>query len=98
MSMGGALSLTLAADPDLGGRIAAVVLVNPGLTLPPAARLAALIAPFVPSLEGIGSGIALAGAHEEAYDRGLRRGVEELDRLFSRARYHVSEYRVRVLQ
>src|SRR5699024_5531256 len=97
LSMGGALTLTLAADPDLEGRIAAVVLVNPGLTLPPAARLAPLIAPFVPSLEGIGSDIALEGAHEEAYDRVPMRGVANLRRLFSRARSQLSEVRVPVL-
>ena len=95
--MGGALTLTLAADPDLEGRIAAVVLVNPGLTLPPAARLAPLIAPFVPSLEGIGSDIALEGAHEEAYDRVPMRGVANLRRLFSRARSQLSAVRVPVL-
>lgn len=97
LSMGGALTLTLAADPDLEGRIAAVVLVNPGLTLPPAARLAPLIAPFVPSLEGIGSDIALEGAHEEAYDRVPMRGVANLRRLFSRARSQLSAVRVPVL-
>lgn len=97
LSMGGALSLVLAADPDLEGRIAALVLVNPGLTLPPAARLAPLIAPIVPTLAGIGSDIALEGAHEEAYDRVPVRAVANLRRLFSRARTQLPAVRVPVL-
>lgn len=97
LSMGGALSLALAADPDLEGRIAALVLVNPGLTLPPAARLAPLLAPLVPTLPGIGSDIALEGAREEAYDRMPVRAVAELRRLFSRVRSELPAVRVPVL-
>lgn len=97
LSMGGALSLALAADPDLEGRIAALVLVNPGLTLPPAACLAPLIAPIIPTLPGIGSDIALEGAHEEAYDRMPVRAVASLRRLFSRVRSQLPAVRVPVL-
>jgi carboxylesterase len=86
LSMGGALALALAEDPSLRGRIAAVVAVNPGMTLPAAASVAGLIAPVVRTLPGIGSDVALAGAHEEAYDRMPVRAVVQLRRLFSRTR------------
>lgn len=97
LSMGGALSLALASDPELDGRIAALVLVNPGVTLPPAARLSALIAPVMPSLPGIGSDIARPGAAEEAYARMPVRAVGSLRRLFSRVRGELSSVRVPVL-
>ena len=97
LSMGGALSLALAADPELEGRIAALVLVNPGMTLPPAARLCSLIAPVMPSLPGIGSDIARPDAAEEAYERMPVRAVGSLRRLFSRVRGELSSVRVPVL-
>lgn len=97
LSMGGALSLALAADPELDGRIAALVLVNPGITLPWAARLGALIAPVKPSLPGIGSDIAQPGAAEEAYERMPVRAVGSLHRLFSHVRRELSSVRVPVL-
>ncbi|NMA78835.1 MAG: alpha/beta fold hydrolase [Actinomycetales bacterium] len=86
LSMGGALSLALAADPALEGRIAAVVAVNPGMTLPPAARLAGLIAPVVRTVPGIGSDIARPGVSEEAYGRLPVRAVTQLRRFFRRTR------------
>lgn len=97
LSMGGALSLALASDPVLEGHISALVLVNPGVTLPPAARLAPFIAPILPTLPGIGSDIAKAGAHEEAYSRMPLRAVASLRRLFSRVRSELSAVRVPVL-
>ncbi|MGP9539686.1 alpha/beta hydrolase [Brachybacterium sp. AOP43-C2-M15] len=86
LSMGGALALALAQDPRLHGRIAAVVAVNPGMTLPPAARVAGLIAPVVRTLPGIGSDIARPGEQEEAYGRLPVRAVAQLRRLFTRTR------------
>lgn len=97
LSMGGALSLALAADPALEGHIAGLVLVNPGVTLPPAARLAPLLAPIVPTLAGIGSDIARVGAQEEAYDRMPVAAVANLHRLFSRVRSRLSAVEVPVL-
>ncbi|HEX7350812.1 alpha/beta hydrolase [Brachybacterium sp.] len=86
LSMGGALALALAEDPELHGRLAAVVAVNPGMTLPAMATAAGLIAPLVPTLPGIGSDIARAGAQEEAYERLPVRAVAQLRRLFRRTR------------
>ncbi|GAA4527963.1 alpha/beta fold hydrolase [Brachybacterium paraconglomeratum] len=86
LSMGGALALSLAADPQLRGRIAAVVAVNPGITLPLVANAAELIAPVVRTLPGIGSDVALPGAVEEAYERLPVRAVAQLRRLFHRTR------------
>ncbi|WP_245822720.1 alpha/beta hydrolase [Brachybacterium avium] len=86
LSMGGALALALAEDPELRGRIAAVVAVNPGMTLPAAANMAELIAPVVRTLPGIGSDIARGGAREEAYPRLPVRAVAQLRRLFRRTR------------
>lgn len=86
LSMGGALTLALAEDPQLRGRLAALVAVNPGMTLPPAAAAAGLIAPVVRTLPGIGSDIARPGAQEEAYERLPVRAVAQLRRLFTRTR------------
>ena len=97
LSMGGALALALAADPALRGRIAAVVAVNPGMTLPPAASVAELIAPVVRTLPGIGSDIALPGSTEEAYDRLPVRAVAQLRRLFRRTRQQLGAVEVPLL-
>ena len=86
LSMGGALTLALGEDPALRGRIAALVAVNPGMTVPPVAHVAGLIAPVVRSVAPIGSDIALPGAVEEAYDRTPTRAVAQLRRLFARTR------------
>ncbi|MGY5764367.1 alpha/beta hydrolase [Brachybacterium sp. DNPG3] len=86
LSMGGALTLALAEDAELRGRIAAIVAVNPGMTLPAVARIARPLSRVLPSLAGIGSDIALEGAEEEAYDRLPVRSIGELRRLFSRTR------------
>lgn len=86
LSMGGALTLALAQDPDLHGRIGALVAVNPGMTLPPLAAAADLIAPVVRTLPGIGSDIAKQGVSEEAYDRMPLRAVGQLRRLFRTTR------------
>lgn len=97
LSMGGALSLLLAADPDLNGRIAALVLVNPGLSLPPIAALTGLIAPLVPTLPGIASDIAAPGVAEEGYDRLPVRAVGELRKLFAQVRSSLGAVEVPVL-
>ncbi|WP_316249177.1 alpha/beta fold hydrolase [Brachybacterium sp. Z12] len=97
LSMGGALTLALAADSDLQGRIAAVVAVNPGMTLPAAAGVAGLIAPVVRTLPGIGSDIALPGAAEEAYGRMPVRAVAQLHRLFRRTRRELGAVQVPLL-
>lgn len=97
LSMGGALSLLLAADPALRGRIAALVLVNPGLSLPPVAALTGVIAPVVPTLPGIASDIAAAGVTEEGYDRLPVRAVGELRKLFAKARGSLGAVDVPVL-
>lgn len=97
LSMGGALALALAADPQLRGRIAAVVAVNPGMTLPPTASVAELIAPVVRTLPGIGSDIALPGAVEEAYGRLPVRAVVQLRRFFRRTRQQLGAVEVPLL-
>ncbi|MBB5831621.1 alpha/beta hydrolase [Brachybacterium aquaticum] len=97
LSMGGALTLALAEDPDLRGRIAAIVAVNPGMTLPAVAAVAPLIAPVVRTLPGIGSDIALEGAAEEAYDRLPVRSVGRLRQLFSRTRADLGAIEVPLL-
>lgn len=86
LSMGGALTLALGEDPALRGRIAALVAVNPGMTLPWVAMLARPLSLVLPTLPGIGSDIALEGVQEEAYERMPLRSVAELRRLFSRTR------------
>ena len=97
LSMGGALALALAEDPRLRGSLAAVVVVNPGMTLPAVAGVAGLIAPVVRTLPGIGSDIARAGSHEEAYDRLPVRAVAQLRRLFTRTRRDLGAVEVPVL-
>lgn len=97
LSMGGALSLLLAADPALRGRIAALVLVNPGLSLPPVAALTGVIAPVLPTLPGIASDIAAEGVTEEGYDRLPVRAVGELRKLFAQARSSLGAVDVPVL-
>ncbi len=86
LSMGGALTLALAQDPQLRGRISALVAVNPGMTLPAAAGFAELIAPLLRTVPGIGSNVAKEGVIEEAYERTPLRAVAQLNRLFRRTR------------
>lgn len=97
LSMGGALTLALAADDELRGHIAAVVAVNPGMTLPAAANVAELIAPVLRTLPGIGSDIALPGAVEEAYERMPLRAVAQLRRLFRRTRRQLGAVEIPLL-
>ncbi|MCX4749570.1 alpha/beta fold hydrolase [Kitasatospora sp. NBC_01287] len=68
LSMGGALTLRLAADhPDL---VAGVVLVNPSVRSDnPATALLPVLRHLLPSLPGISGDIALPGATELGYDR-----------------------------
>ena len=86
LSMGGALALALAQDERLSEGIAAVVAVNPGMTVPRLALAADLIAPVVPTIPGISSDIARPGVTEEAYDRMPVRAVGQLRRLFRTTR------------
>ena len=97
LSMGGALALALAEDEELRGRIAAVVAVNPGMTLPALANVAGLIAPVVRTMPGIGSDIAREGASEEAYARLPVRAVGQLNRLFRRTRRQLGAVEVPLL-
>ena len=97
LSMGGALALALAADPQLRGHLCAVVAVNPGMTLPAAANLAELIAPVVRTLPGIGSDVSRSGVQEEAYERLPVRAVGQLRRLFRRTRRELGAVEVPVL-
>lgn len=97
LSMGGALALALAEDEELRGRIAAVVAVNPGMTLPALANVAELIAPVVRTMPGIGSDIAREGASEEAYARLPVRAVGQLRRLFRRTRRQLGAVEVPLL-
>lgn len=97
LSMGGALTLALGEDPDLRGRIAALVAVNPGMTLPAVARVAGPLSRVLPSLAGIADDVAREGAHEEAYDRIPVRSVGQLHRLFSRTRRALSRIEVPLL-
>lgn len=97
LSMGGALALALAADPDLRGRIAAAVAVNPGMTLPAAARFARPLSLIRPTMPGIGSDVSAAGVQEEALDRVPLRAVAQLRGLFSHARAHLGEVSVPLL-
>ncbi len=80
LSMGGTLSLALAAEkPQL---ISAVALVNPALTVPSQlARFARFIAPVIPSVPSIGGDIAKPGGREESYERTPLRSVAELRQL-----------------
>lgn len=97
LSMGGALTLALAADPALQGRIAALVAVNPGITLPTAARFARLVSPVVRALPGIGSDIARPGIAEEAYETLPLRAVAQLRTLFRRTRQQLGAVQVPLL-
>lgn len=86
LSMGGALTLALGQDPALRGRIGALVAVNPGMTLPPLALAADLLAPVLATIPGIGSDVAMPGAEEEVYARTPLRAVGQLRRLFRATR------------
>lgn len=98
LSMGGALALALAEDPELGRHVDALVLVNPAVRLPLAERAALpLLSRVVPSIAGIASDIRLPGAHEEAYARLSVRGAEQLRRLQAHVRPRLSEVRCPVL-
>jgi carboxylesterase len=97
LSMGGNLALALAEDQELSGAIAAVVAVNPGMTVPRLALAADLIAPVVPLLPGIGSDIARPGVAEEAYARMPVRAVGQLRRLFRRTRQGLGQVEVPLL-
>lgn len=98
LSMGGALTLAMAEDPELSARIDAIVLVNPAVRLP---RVQALALPVLsrirPSVAGIASDIAAEGAHEEAYERLSVRAVEQMRRLQRRVRSQLAEVRCPVL-
>lgn len=97
LSMGGSLTLALAQDPMLRGRLAALVAVNPGMTLPAVAGAAGLLAPLVRTVDGIGSDVAREGVVEEAYERTPLRAVAQLRRLFSRTRSHLADVQVPLL-
>ncbi|APX31626.1 esterase [Brachybacterium sp. P6-10-X1] len=97
LSMGGTLALTLGQDPMLRGRLAALVAVNPGMTLPVVAGAAGLLAPLVPTIAGIGSDVAREGVVEEAYERTPLRAVAQLRRLFSRTRHRLADVQVPLL-
>lgn len=97
LSMGGALTLALAEDPDLRGRIAAIVAVNPGMTLPAVARFAGVLGRIVPTIPGIDSDVALPGASEEAYERTPLRAVAQLRELFAVTRRELGAVEVPLL-
>jgi len=97
LSMGGALTLALAEDPALEGRIGAIIAVNPGMTVPAVAAIARPVSRLVPTLPGIGSDIALPGATEEAYERLPVRAVAELRALFRTTRRNLSAVQVPLL-
>ncbi|MDH6110038.1 carboxylesterase [Kitasatospora sp. MAP12-15] len=68
LSMGGALTLRLAAEH--GERVSGVVLVNPSVRADtPAIAMLPVLRHLVPSLPGVAGDIALAGAAEVGYDR-----------------------------
>lgn len=78
LSMGGALALHTAARRDVSG----VLLVNPALALVNRmARFSHVLAPAVPSLEGIGSDIKHPAGLESAYDRTPLAAVAQLNTL-----------------
>lgn len=97
LSMGGTLTLALGQDEHLREHIGALVAVNPGMTLPLAARAAGLIAPLVPTLPGIGSDLARDGVAEETYARMPLRAVAQLRRLFTRTRSRLDLVRAPLL-
>ncbi|WP_435743959.1 alpha/beta hydrolase [Nocardioides sp. SYSU DS0663] len=79
LSMGGALSLRLAADQ--GARVAGVVLVNPALaTRRRDVRLLPLLKRVVPSFPGITNDIKRAGADEHGYARTPLRAAHSMFR------------------
>jgi carboxylesterase len=85
LSMGGTLALRLAED--LGDAVSGVVLVNPSvLTRRLDARLAALVAPVLPSARALAGDIAKPRAVELAYDRTPVRALASLTRLWSSVR------------
>ena len=97
LSMGGALALALAEGP-IGEHIDALALVNPAVVMPRRQSAAAMVLhPFVPTVAGVASDIALDGAHEEAYERVSVRSVEQLRRLQRRVRAHLDAVRCPVL-
>lgn len=97
LSMGGALTLALAADPALRGRIAALVTVNPGITLPVTARFTWLISQVKRALPGLGSDIARPGSAEEAYATVPVRAVGQVRDLFGRTRRQLGAVEVPLL-
>lgn len=75
LSMGGALSLEVAAQRNPAG----VVCINPALYVDsPVAPLLPALWPFVPTVASIGGDIAKPGAQEEATDRTPVRAVASL--------------------
>lgn len=97
LSMGGALALALAEDPDLAPGIAALVLVNPALALPRAQRLAVPVLQHVVASVGAIGADTRSGALEEAYERTPVRGVEQLRRLQREVRHRLGDVRCPVL-
>jgi carboxylesterase len=79
LSMGGALTLRLAADhPD---RVAGVVLVNPVVALGrPELKLLPLLKYVVPSVAGLPGDVKKAGVGESAYDRTPLRALHSMIR------------------
>lgn len=97
LSMGGALALALAQDPEVGPAVEALVLVNPAVALPRATATAApLLHVLVPSVGAIGSDTR-SGAQEEAYDRTPVRAVEQMRRLQRSVRRDLAAVRCPVL-
>lgn len=85
LSMGGTLTLRLAEQH--GDRVAGIVLVNPSVaTLRWDARLAPVLARFVPSVAAIASDIAKPGNVELAYPRTPVRAFASLRRLWALVR------------
>ena len=84
LSMGGALSLRLAAHhPEVAG----LVLVNPALgSVDRRSVLAPLLARFVPTVASIGNDINKPGADEGSYDTTPLAAVGQLNRLFADVR------------
>lgn len=81
LSMGGALTLALAEDPQLAPRISALMLVNPALRLRPAQALGVpVLRHLIPSVGSIASDTR-SGAQEEAYARTPLHAVDQLRRL-----------------
>ncbi|SNR35821.1 carboxylesterase [Haloechinothrix alba] len=80
-SMGGTLTLRL--GQEFGDRIAGLALVNPAVTtLRRKMALLPLLAPFVPSVAGLGGDIAKEGAGEFTYPRVPLRAAASLAQLW----------------